>query len=317
MRLPSFFVIGAAKAGTTSLHALLDSHPDLFMPEIKEPEFFARDDLYDQGVESYAKKFATARDNQMIGEASTIYTLSPLFPKTASRIKSHVPDAKLIYVMRQPVDRAFSFYIQVTKNYQNGTRDYAVNRTFEDFILPERHAVAAPREKAFSRSNAHLPDVPELCLAGSDYVAQVQAYLEHFPREAMLFLKFEDFVKDRGKVARKVTDFIGTDPLDPTIFAEDAVTRNISDTHFNNLSDAASIQSLNKRLGPVSSLRKLLPTPIRKALRDRAIKMGTKTQDHRPPKMQDDTRVDLQARFAPQFDQLSDLTGLNFDDWVR
>ena len=223
MRLPSFFVIGAAKAGTTSLHALLDRHPGLFMPKIKEPEFFARDDLYDQGLPSYAEKFAAACSDQTIGEASTIYTLAPLFPKTAMRIKTHVPDAKLIYVMRQPVDRAYSFYIQIVKNYQNATRDYAVHRSFEDFILPERHAQAAPRDQAISTQNEHLPDVPELCLAGSDYVTQVQAYLDYFPRESMLFLKFEDFVADRPDIVRKVTDFLDVDPLSDAIFEEAAI----------------------------------------------------------------------------------------------
>jgi hypothetical protein len=318
LRLPSFFVIGAAKAGTTSLHALLDSHPDLFMPEIKEPEFFARDDLYAHGLESYGEKFASARPDQMIGEASTIYTLAPLFADTAARIKTHVPEAKLIYVLRQPVDRAYSFYTQITKNYQNGTRDYAVHRSFEDFVIADRHAQAAPRNKAFSSHNDHLPDVPELCLAGSDYVHQVQSYLKHFPREAMLFLKFEDFVTDRQNTVRKVTDFLGIDPLPDSVFEEASVTRNISDTHFENLKDAASVQSLNKKIGPLSGLRKLMPSALRKTLRKGVVSMMKPIgQDHRPPPMKQETRAALQVRFQPQFAELSKLTGLNFDDWVR
>ena len=77
MRLPDFVLIGAAKAGTTSLYALLDRHPDIFMPKVKEPEFFARDDRYAEGIESYAAAFAAAAPGQIAGEASTIHSLSP------------------------------------------------------------------------------------------------------------------------------------------------------------------------------------------------------------------------------------------------
>ena len=90
MTLPDFIIIGAAKAGTTSLYAMLDRHPDIFMPRQKEPEFFARDDLYAQGLDSYAENFAGAEPGQVVGEASTLYSLSPLFGQTAARIKDHL-----------------------------------------------------------------------------------------------------------------------------------------------------------------------------------------------------------------------------------
>jgi hypothetical protein len=317
MTLPSFFVIGAAKAGTTSLYALLDRHPDIFMPEIKEPEFFARDDLYARGITEYEAKFDAAKPGQVVGEASTIYTLAPLFPKTAERVRAHVPDAKLIYVMRQPVDRAYSFYVQIVKTYQNGTRDYAVHRSFEEFTDPAAHARAAPRAQAISPINDHLPDVPELCLAGSDYLAQIEAWLEHFPREAMLFLKFEDFVRDRRGTTRKVTDFLGLDPLADAVFDEASVTRNISKTHFDKLEQTARLQGLNRRFGPVWGLRQLLPVSLRRRLRDRALKRVPRTAVHEPPAMKPQTRAALQARFSGQFDRLEKLTGLSFDDWRR
>ena len=93
MTLPDFIIIGAAKAGTTSLYAMLDRHPDIFMPRQKEPEFFARDDLYAQGLDSYAENFAGAKPGQVVGEASTLYSLSPLFGQTAARIKEHLPES--------------------------------------------------------------------------------------------------------------------------------------------------------------------------------------------------------------------------------
>jgi hypothetical protein len=313
MRLPDFFVIGAAKAGTTSLYALLDRHPGIFMPRVKEPEFFARDDLYAQGIESYAGKFTEARPDQIVGEASTIYSLAPFFPSTARRIHQHVPDARLIYVMRQPVDRAYSFYVQILKNYQNVTRDYAVHRSFEDFVLPERHARAAPREKVFSKVNDHLPDLPDLCLAGSDYVAQIESYLAYFPRRNMLFLTFEDFVRDRRAALRQITDFIGAEPLADGVFDEKGVTTNVSKAHFAALNEAASLQGFRRKAGPLWGLRQMLPRGVRRNLRRSLANIGQ--PEHEPPRMQPATRSLLSARFLPQIDRLSELTGLEFERW--
>ncbi|WP_299740436.1 sulfotransferase [uncultured Roseobacter sp.] len=315
MRLPDFVVIGAAKAGTTSLHALLDRHPDIFMPRVKEPEFFARDDRYAAGVEAYAQGFAEARADQTVGEASTIYSLSPLFGQTAARMNAHLPQAKLIYVMRDPVARAYSYYVQILKNYQNVTGDRAVHRSFEEFVLPEPHSTAAPREKAFSTANAHLPDVPELCLAGSEYVQQIMAYRAHFDADRFLFLKFEDFVTDRAGVLRQVTDFLGLSPLADAVFEEASVTRNVSKAHFNALEETVTLDGMRKRAGPLWALRQAVPTPLREMLRRQAVRRSPAPTAHIPPPMQDETRALLRTRFAAQIPELERLTGLTFAEW--
>jgi len=211
MRLPDFFVIGAAKAGTTSLHAHLAHHPDLFMSRPKEPEFFARDDLYAKGIESYAPLFEGAQPGQLCGESSTIYTLSPLFPETAARVRAHVPEAKFVYMMREPVARAYSFYVQLVKNRQNETHDYSVGRSFEEFLYGDR-AEIAPASAFFAPFDAHLPDRPELLTAGSLYLAQIESWLAHFPRERFLFLTFEAFIRDQKAVTEQVLRFLGVDP---------------------------------------------------------------------------------------------------------
>lgn len=189
MRLPDFYIIGAAKSGTTSLHAILDKHPGIFMPETKEPEFFARDDIYEKGIGYYADLFAEATDSQLIGEASPIYSMSPYFPNTASRIRKHTPDAKFIFIMREPVSRAFSVYGQLIKNYQNASGDLQIHRTFEEFISPELCKHSASRDKVLALFDAHLPDDEDLCLVGGYYLYQIQCYPEHFPIDRFLFLK--------------------------------------------------------------------------------------------------------------------------------
>lgn len=315
MRVPDFVVIGAAKAGTTSLYALLDRHPQVFMPKIKEPEFFARDDRYSEGIARYAEGFAAARPDQIVGEASTIYSLYPLFPKTAERMKAHLPQTKLIYVMREPVSRAYSYYVQILKNYQNITGDPVIHRSFEEFVLPQARATAAPRDKVFSQVNAHLPDVSELCLAGSEYVQQIEAYLEHFAPEQMLFLTFEAFVADRPATLLKITDFLGVDRLDSAIFEEASVTKNVSKKHFEALDERVALERVRDRSGMIWQARKILPKGLRAGLKRHLLGKTTGGAVHTPPPMEPRTQALLQERFGAQKERLSALTGLTFEAW--
>lgn len=319
MRLPDFVIIGAAKAGTTSLYALLERHPDIFMPHPKEPEFFARDDHYAKGIDSYAKLFEPAAPGQLTGEASTLYSLAPFFDQTAPRMAAHIPQAKLIYVLREPVSRAYSFYVQLIKNYQNVTGDKAVHRSFEQFIDPEAHAGAAPRDKVLSPANAHFPDDPELCLAGSDYKTQIAAYDTHFPPEQILFIQFEAFVADRQGTLRQITDFLGLAPLDASVFADKSSTQNVSKDHFDALGTQLAVQDMRKRAGALWALRALLPAGARDWLKRRLLgKGGGATRaTHIPAPIQAETRAALHSRFAQDVPALEARTGLDLSGWAR
>lgn len=318
MRLPDFFIVGAAKAGTTSVHEVLTRHPDVFLPQQKEPEFFCRDDLYGEGVDAYLQRHFTGSDQaKRVGEASTMYSMAPVFPDTATRIAAHCPDAQLIYMMRHPVKRAFSFYQQILKNYQNGTGDLTVHRSLEDFVYPERHAKAAPRDKFFAPFDAHLPDVPDLMLVGSDYVTQIQAYLAHFPRDRMLFLKFEDYARDPSAVLRQITDFLGLDPVPSDILESDAARTNIARDHFQGWGEAQTVADFGEKAGPLWSLRKALPQGLRQSLRGALLgKLQPKAEDFMPDGMEPETRAMLEARYAPQIPHLAELTGLDFSEWT-
>ena len=118
MTLPNFLIIGSAKGGTSSLHYYLRQHPQIFMPDLKEPRFFALEGetLNFQNPDSainhdsvtnlreYKNLFANAINEIGIGEASPLYLYSE---KAVRRIKHYVPDAKLIVILRNPVDRSF------------------------------------------------------------------------------------------------------------------------------------------------------------------------------------------------------------------
>lgn len=318
MRLPDFIIIGAAKAGTTSLYALLDRHPGIFMPQPKEPEFFARDDHYARGIDSYAKLFETAHPDQVVGEASTLYSLAPFFDQTAPRMAAHIPSVKLIYVLREPVSRAYSFYVQLVKNYQNVTGDKVVHRSFEDFIDPNQWEGGAPRDKVLSPANAHLPDAPELCLAGSDYLTQIAAYDAHFPPEQILFIRFEDFVANRAATLRQITDFLGVAPVPETVFADKSATQNVSKDHFDALETQIAVQDLKSRMGGLWALKGLLPSGAREWVKQTLMGKNDSRKGHAahvPPPMQPETKAKLKARYAQSRAALEARTGLDLSGW--
>jgi hypothetical protein len=313
MRLPDFIVIGAAKAGTTTLYDILKNHPDVFMPKRKEPEFFARDERYAQGIEGYAALFAPAGAAQRCGEASTLYSLSPLFPATAARIRAHVPQARLIYVMREPVARAYSYYVQITKNYQNASKDWRVRRSFEECLFPDRHPGRCDRALAFAGFDSHLPDLPETFLAGSRYALQIERYIEHFPREQMLFLTFERLFADTAGAVAEVLEFIGVDParLDPVHLGS---ARNISSDHFAMARRQAALAAAKSRLGAAGALGQLLPTSWRARLRE-AVAGRAAPEAAVPAPLGAETARLLAADFYAQMPRLRSLTGLDFAEW--
>ena len=123
--LPNFLVIGAGKSGTTSLAAYLDAHPDVFMAHQKEVRFFDR--YWHEGVDWYAAKFAAAAGKAAVGEASPSYLQSAEAP---ARTAQTIPGAKLIALLRNPVDRAYSAW---TNLHEQG-RD---PRSFADAVRDE------------------------------------------------------------------------------------------------------------------------------------------------------------------------------------
>jgi hypothetical protein len=313
MRTPDFIVIGAAKSGTTALYDHLVQRDDIFLTTPKEPEFFARDDRYAAGIEAYAALYEDARPDQICGEASTLYTLSPHFPDAAARAAAFAPDAKLIYLMREPVSRAYSFYGQLVKNYQNATRDRAVNRSFEECLDPSRPRPA--RERFFAPFDAHYPDVPGTFLDGGDYPMQIRAWLAHYPRERFLFLAFEAFVTTPGPVLARICAFIGVPPEGEG--AGPPAATNVAAEHFDRVRRDRFAARLTARAPILGKIARALPPGLRTALREQAFRLMGKggAGDVAPPKMLPETRAMLEACYAPQRAEIEALTGLDLSTW--
>src|SRR5262249_44070903 len=110
-RSPDFIVMGAMKCATSTLHEQLAIQPGFFMSRPKEPNFFSNDEIYSRGLDWYYSLFAGATASDLCGESSTHYTKLPTYPKTVERLWAALPEVKLIYVMRHPVDRLISQYL--------------------------------------------------------------------------------------------------------------------------------------------------------------------------------------------------------------
>lgn len=190
---PNLFVVGAAKAGTTSLSAHLDVHPDIFMSRTKEPEFFSRSLMKGQAAvkepAAYARLFARGAQHLYRGEASPSYLWDP---ETARRIKQAVPDARMIISLRDPVERAWSNYLMWIRN-GNEQRSFAqaVNEELAD-------------------DDVDYAAVPPPYVARGYYDEQVARYLEAFG-DATIVLLFEEFVADVRGTMGSVFERLGLD----------------------------------------------------------------------------------------------------------
>jgi hypothetical protein len=136
---PDFIIVGAMKCATSTLHEQIAQQPGFFMSIPKEPNYFSDDNIYDRGPEWYSSLFLGAEPSDIRGESSTHYTKLPTYPETLSRMRSALPDLKLIYVIRNPIDRLVSQYIhERTERTIDGPIDQALE-TFPRLIDYSRY----------------------------------------------------------------------------------------------------------------------------------------------------------------------------------
>jgi hypothetical protein len=187
-RLPNFLLIGAMKAGTTSLYHYLQGHPQVFVPQYKAPEFFVAESNFRRGIDWYRKQFAGAGPRAIaVGEASNAYAKYPKFGGVPQRMAEFIPDVRLVYIVRDPIARIRSHY---QTRFAEGT---------------ER----LPLEVAVFTNPIYLNY--------SRYALQIEQYLEYFPREQMLVITAEDLRNHRVMTVKAVYEFLGVDPtLTPT-----------------------------------------------------------------------------------------------------
>ena len=191
--LPNFLVVGAAKAGSTSLYHWLKQHPDVFMPKWKEPCYFVNN--YGVGEwEEYVSLFQPGRDKKAIGEASATYLANPISPQW---IYEKLGDISIIIVLRNPVERIFSLY---RHGLQYG---YETIPTFEGALREEELRL---RSDAF-RENAPHYLLDYAYFTTGLYYGQVKRYLDTFSR-VKIYL-FEDLVGSKEQTYKDLCRFLG------------------------------------------------------------------------------------------------------------
>ncbi len=238
-RLPDFIVIGAMKSGTTTLFELLQRHPRVFMCHPKEPQFFSRDPVYARGESWYRELFSEARDDQICGEASACYSRWPHFGDVPGRMARHVPGVRLLYIMRHPVERAYSHYAHIMQ------------------------ARLMRSEGVISFEQA-LDEIPEI-IDASLYLTQIEQYLAHFPAEHLLLLTLDELSSEPGPTLDRVQSFLGLERAD--LLANGAVHANVWGDRAARHKLRIALEKL-RRTRPFQLARGLTPAPVRRAGRE-------------------------------------------------
>lgn len=182
MTLPTFLVIGAMKAGTTSLHGYLAAHPQVFMAEPKELHFFTLGKNWERGRAWYEDRFAAAGAAIARGEASPSYSQADIFPGVAERIAGMLPDVRLVYIVRHPIERMQSMYLH---QLANGRETLSIADAF--------------------RAHGYYAN-------SSRYAWQLGHHLEYLPTERVKVVTTEGLRADPWSTLAELFEFIGVDP---------------------------------------------------------------------------------------------------------
>jgi hypothetical protein len=284
-------LVGAAKSGTSTLAQRLHLHPQITLGVEKELDFFSFDHKYAKGRAHYDALFPDLQPGQFRLDASTTYARVPQLPGVPARIRGHFPTARIVYLLRNPIERAYSHYVHRFSKELHPGRPF--DRTFEQ----------------------HVADDP-MCLDSSDYRLQLEAYLGSFPREQILCLFTEDLDREETATVLRTCEFLGlrTSPDDVPPLPR---RRNVSSRNREEQARAKLVAML-KSLPLVERVRPLLPPAVRRATLGAIAGLGVGRALQRgfvPPPMRPDTHAALVARFAPMIAWLERFTGRDLSHW--
>lgn len=286
--IPNFFIIGAAKSGTSSLHAYLSKHPQILMSTPKETEFFLDTRVYQRGREYYERCFEGATtDTRAIGEASVNYMIDAA---VAARIRSDLPESshRFIAVLRNPVDRAYS-------GYWHSVREGLVDEPFAMALAHEEDQISAMKFR-----NEKWWTVAQL-RAGL-YGRNLLPFLETFGRQRVLILTYED-MKDISNLLQKVYRFLD---VDDAITVDTSTRLNVSSQpRWPRLYRTLYSGGIHTRM-----LRSIAPRGVA-----RRVRAGMLVETRYPP-MDDCTRKFLEGYYRDDILRLSDAVGRDFSGWL-
>lgn len=289
--MPNLFIIGAQKCGTTSLHRYLDLHPDISMSKIKEPEFFLRH-VPETGVpriterSRYLNLFEAG--TKFRGESSTHYSIYPCNHGVPERIASEVHDARIVYLVRDPIARVASHIRQMV--------------SVRAVDLP----VVGGRFEA-RLWLGDLDDPGNLYVASGRYMTQVHQYLRFFSKDSLLIIDSDDLFTRRDEAVTRVLEFLGLGRVNGGVDLDGISNRG---------EDLTLKPGVWVWLKGRSSLRRTwrrLPDTTR----DRVSGLVGRTLGHTVPlpEIDDDLRIELERIFRPEVEALREFSGQEFASW--
>jgi hypothetical protein len=301
MRLPDFFVIGAPKAGTTALHVALARHPQVWMSRTKEPTHFLTDgppparggpgdaktfSEYVWRRDDYARLFAEAGEDQLCGESTPFY----LYDAAAhQRIHDAVPDARLIALLRDPIDRAHSNWAHL----------------WSAGLEPEGDFVRACAQEDRRAAAGWAPFWRYLDLGR--YGGQLARLYETFPREQVLALRYRDLREEPAETLRLIVDFLGLEQG----HVEEVPAENVT-TH---ASGSVSNRAMSLALRAGDRLERVLPRGPWQRGREVLSRHLQREQRPRQPLLPEQ-RAQLLPAVADDVRRLEEVTGASFGDWL-
>jgi len=291
MKLPDVLIVGAQKAGTTSIYDWLGQHPAVYAnPAAKDCPFFCDDTKYAEGIGAYASLFEDAEEGQLILAGGVNYMF---FPNAPSRIFSSIPQVKIIFSLRNPIDRAFSAY-------RHAVERGLEKRSFDQAVEEE---LSSPGYATFfenSRKNY---------LSHGLYAAQIARFQGFFPHEAMKIVLFDDIKSRPQSVIDEVFAFIGLPSFMPNMIAKN-VTKGGYKSDL--LRRALFDENLRKNRF-FSALKNLLNPEIRHKLRTAIREFNKKPVKFDEPSLI--TRQLLTDYYREEISRLETLISRNLGHW--
>jgi hypothetical protein len=299
-RVPDFFIVGQPKSGTTALYRMLRGHPQIYMPELKEPLFFASDlrpdaqagakrhSVRPDTYEEYLALFAAATPEQRLGEASSSYLRSHV---AAGAIAQAQPSARIIAILREPASFLRSLHLQRLREHVESEPDLAVALSLE--------------EHRRQGHKAHARDRPQMLLYSDfvHYVEQLRRYDAVFEPQQMLVLIYDDFRQDNERTMHSVLRFLDVDDAAPLEVLEANPTVAVRSERLDRL--AGRVQLGQGAVG--ARAHTLVKTLTPQGMRRRALRsLRERVLYREPPAVDERVIEDLRRRFRPEVVALSE-----------
>jgi hypothetical protein len=302
-RIPDFFIVGHHKSGTTALYRMLKLHPQIYLPELKEPRFLAsdmrsrfrypREPHHPETMEEYLSLFADASSQQRVGEASATYLWSHT---AAARIAELQPNARIIAIFREPAAFLHSLHLTFLRAHVESQKNLEKAMSLE----------TARREGRRIPRRSHLPQL----LQYSDqvrYVDQLRRYHTHFPRERVLVLIYDDFRRDNAATVRTVLKFLDVDESYPLADLEaNVTTRYVRSQQVDSLVHSVSMGRGAPARATKAAINALTPRRLRHTV-IAMLRRGVVLAD--APAADEQFAMELRRRFKPEVVALSEYLG--------